>query len=403
LLSCFYPEDTLFCFSRVGGSVSNLRVVLFFAILVTGVAQQSTVPRSREVNDAGRFFAGLPAEAGSSFARFETGVAWKEHRRRLDAAWGKAEAGLIGGLRDFQKQELGGAPLANSTVFYPFGGPDALTATLCFPRSPMFVIVGLEPAGTLPTAEQLAKKDMPGYLGGLRETTASVLGRSFFITREMDHQFRGQVTDGLLVPILHLLSRTQHTVLGFRYVRLDDDGRVIAREADYKAPTRFGNKGVEIEFRSNTDQATQKLYYFSVNLSDERLRENKPFLAYASRLKGTTTLLKATSYMTHRADFSLVRELLLSNSAAILQDDSGIPYRLFQPALWKVSLYGDYDHPFGSFRWLAQADLRKAYQTNGGKPLGFRIGYGYARIPSNLLLAKRIQVAATATTGVGAR
>jgi len=371
-------------------------------MLSAGVAQQSNVPRSREANDAGRFFAGLQGESGSSFARFEDGVIWKDHRRRLDAAWTKAETGLISGLRDFQKQELGGGPLANSTVFYPFGGPDFLTATLCFPRSPMYVIVGLEPAGTLPSAEQLAKKDMSRYLGGLRETMASVLGRSFFITREMDHQFRGQVTDGLLVPILHLLARTQHTVLGFRYVRLDDDGRVIAREADYKAPTTFGNKGVEIEFRSNADQAVQKLYYFSVNLADERLRENKPFLAYAARLKGTTTLLKATSYMIHRKDFSVIRELMLTNSAAILQDDSGIPFHWFEPALWKVSLYGDYDHPYGSFRWLVQADLRKAYQTSGGKPLGFRIGYGFGRIPSNLLLAKRIQVAASVTRPVAA-
>jgi hypothetical protein len=402
LVSCIYPEDTLFRFSRCGGSVSLLRVVCFFAMLTAGAAQQTTVPRSREVNDAGRFFAGLPAEAGSAFARFEAGSAWKEHQRRLDLAWAKAETGLIGGLRDFQKQELGGAPLAGSTVFYPFGGPDALTATLCFPRSPMYVIVGLEPAGTLPAAEQLAKKDISRYLGGMRETMASVLGRSFFITREMDHQFRGQVTDGLLIPILHLLARTQHTVLGFRYVRLDDDGRIIAREPDYKAPTRFGNKGVEIEFRSNADQAIQKLYYFSVNLSDERLRENKPFLAYAARLKGTTTLLKATSYMLHRADFSVIRELMLANSAAILQDDSGIPYHWFQPAVWNVSLYGDYDRPYGSFRGLAQADLRKAYQTSGRKPLAFRIGYGFGRIPSNLLLARRVQVAA-AVTRVGAR
>jgi hypothetical protein len=393
----------LYRFNRISGSVSILRIACFLAMLSAGVAQQSTVPRSREVNDAGRFFAGLPAEDGSSFARLEAGEVWKEHRRRLDLAWAKTETGLISGLRDFQKQELDGAPLANSTVFYPFGGPDFLTATLCFPRSPMYVIVGLEPAGTLPSAEQLAKKDMSRYLGGLRETMASVLGRSFFITREMDHQFRGQVTDGLLVPILHLLARTQHTVLGFRYVRLDDDGRVIGREADYKAPTTFGNKGVEIEFRSNADQAVQKLYYFSVNLSDERLRENKPFLAYAARLKGTTTLLKATSYMIHRKDFSVVRELMLANSAAILQDDSGIPYHWFQPTLWKVSLYGDYDHPYGSFRWLIQADLRKAYQTSGGKPLGFRIGYGYGRIPSNLLLAKRIQVAAAVMRPVSAR
>ena len=65
----------------------------------------------------------------------------------------------------------------------------------------------------------------------------------------MDRQFRGQVTDGLLAPILQLLVRTGHTVLGFRYVRLDDAGEVIDRAVDYKAPTRYGNKGVEIEFQ----------------------------------------------------------------------------------------------------------------------------------------------------------
>ena len=38
----------------------------------------------------------------------------------------------------------------------------------------------------------------------------------------MDRQFRGQVTDGLCLPILELLVRSDHTILGFRYVRLDD-------------------------------------------------------------------------------------------------------------------------------------------------------------------------------------
>ena len=63
---------------------------------------------------------------------------------------------------------------------------------------------------------------------------ASELGRSFFITRQMDRQFRGQVTDGLLAPILQLLVRSGHTVLGFRYVRLDDAGQVIDRAPDYQ-------------------------------------------------------------------------------------------------------------------------------------------------------------------------
>ena len=100
-------------------------------------------------------------------------------------------------------------------------------------------------------------------------------------------------------------------------------------------------------------------------------------------------MLKATSYMTHQKEFSMIRDQVLAVSGAILQDDSGIPYKYFQPDAWKVQLYGDYIRPYGSFRWLEQPDLRKAYAT-GAKPLTLHLGYGYLRITSNLLLARRM-------------
>jgi hypothetical protein len=353
-------------------------------------ARPDTVPRASAADDAGRFIAGLPGTAGSTFAALETSEAWKEHRRRLDDAWRNAEHPLISGLREFQKKELNEIALRNSPVFYPFGGPDALTLTLEFPHSPVYVMVGLEPAGTLPSAPQIKRKDLAEYLAETRETVASELSRSFFVTGQMDRQFHGQVTDGLLLPILHLLVRTHHTILGFRYVRLDEQGQVVDREADYKAPGRFGNKGVEIEFRADADRSMHRLYYFSVNLSDQRLSENRPFLAYLARLKGATTLLKATSYLIHQREFSLIRDRILANSAAILQDDSGIPYRRFEAGAWKVQLYGEYRLPYGSFRWFEQPDLREAFEAGGAKPLAFRLGYGYSRIASNLLLARRV-------------
>ena len=85
---------------------------------------------------------------------------------------------------------------------------------------------------------------------------------------------------------------------------------------------------------------------------------------------------------------------MLGGSAVILQDDSGIPYRFFNPADWRIQLYGAYDRPYGSFRWLEQPDLKKAYATLTPKPLGFRIGYGFSRIPSNLQLAIRTETGA---------
>jgi hypothetical protein len=349
---------------------------------------EPTVRPSREVDDVARFVAGLPGTPGSSFAALEDTAAWKEHRRLLDNAWRNADAGMLAGLRRFQKQELSGSLAPDSPVFYPFGGPDALTATIFFPDSPLYVMVGLEPSGTLPSLGQFENKDLPQYLSAIRGTMASELGRSFFITHEMDNQFRGQVTDGLVLPIIHLLARTNHTLLALRYVRLNENSQIIDRAADYHAPSRFGNKGIELEFRSNADQSVHRLYYYTVNLANDRLLENQPFMNYVPRLKGATTFLKATSYMTHHKDFSTIRDLMLANSGAILQDDSGIPYRWFGSDAWKVQLYGDYDKPYGTFRWMEQPDLRKAFQS-GAKPLGMRIGYGYRKIASNLLLAKR--------------
>jgi len=349
----------------------------------------AATPGGRYADGLGRFLAGQPARDGSQFGQLEKEPAWSEHRRELDKAWSRIEESSLPAMRAFQKQELSAPRITQSPVFYPFSGPDALMVTVFFPENPTYIMVGLEPAGTLPDAKQLARKNLEDYLASVRETVASELSRSFFITRQMDRQFRGQVTDGLFLPILELLVRSNHTILGSRYIRLDDGGQVVERPAGYHAPGRIGNKGLEIYFRRDDDQPVHKLLYFSVNLSDEALRENRPFLAFLDGLKPAATLLKATSYMVHKPEFSIIRERVLSKSIAVLQDDSGVPYRFFAAAPWKVQLYGAYDRPYGSFRWLEQADLRDAYQSSGPKPLNFRIGYGYGRVPSNLLLATK--------------
>jgi len=348
-------------------------------------------PHDRYADDAGRFLAGLPPHPGSPLAGLQNEAAWARHRREMERAWSRIENGPLPGMRAFQKNELGGHPTAASPVFYPFSGPDSLMVTVFFPRAPIYIMVGLEPAGTLPSPKQLGRKNLERYLAAMRSTVASELGRSFFITRQMDRQFRGQVTDGLLLPILELLVRAGHTILGFGYVRLNEAGQIVERASDYKSPDRIGNKGVEVEFRQDGDQSVHKLFYFSVNLSDKRLQENHPFLSFISRLKATTTFLKATSYMVHRPEFSMIRELVLSKSIAVLQDDSGIPYHFYIAPPWRVQLYGEYVRPYGSFRWLEQPDLRKAYLTLEPRPLAFRIGYGYGRVASNLLFATKIK------------
>ena len=349
-----------------------------------------SVPRQREIDDTARYLAGMPGNPGSPFTGLEQEKAWQEHRQLMDAAWARADEKLIRGLREFQQSELSSAPFDQNVLFYPFSGPDALTATLCFPKSPTYDLVALEPAGSLPTLAELQKKSAADYLSGIRTTVASELGKSFFVTREMDRQFRGQITDGLLIPMSLLLVRTGHTLLGYKYVRLDEQGKIVDRPGNAHVDSKYANKGFVFEFQADSDKSIHRLYYLSLNLDNNHLKGNTGFLAYVKALPTHTTLLKATSYMTHHPEFSDIRDLVLDYSAAVFQDDSGIPYHFFDSAHWNVQLYGEYTKPYGSFAWLEQPDLRKAYLAGGVKPLTLRLGYGFGKVTSNLLLAKRV-------------
>ena len=77
--------------------------------------------------------------------------------------------------------------------------------------------------------------------------------------------------------------------------------------AGWKAPGKHGNKGVEISYRTGADGSVHHLSYLSVNLDDKHLSDNDAFRKYAAKLKGSTTIFKATSYMTHNNDFSAIQ------------------------------------------------------------------------------------------------
>ncbi len=341
----------------------------------------------RAADDAGRFLAGLPGRPGTPFRSLEAHPVWKAHASALDQAWDRLESANLGAMRRFGRLQT--SALGRGVVFYPFSGPDALTVASLFPRSPVYVLVGLEPCGTLPALARIRARSLDTTLEGTRETLQSVLHRSFFITRQMDRQFRGQVSDGLFPAILELLVRSGHRVIGYRYVRLGQNGGVFPRPGNAHAPGTSGNFGLEIDYLSEQDGTPHKLLYFSINLSDGRLRANQSFKAFFAGLGGVTTFFKSTSYMPHRDNFSVIRELVLSQSSSVLQDDSGVPYHYFDPGSWKVQLFGDYHKPYGSFRWLQQSDLERAYASQKPIPIRFRIGYGFSRIPSNLLLATK--------------
>ena len=339
------------------------------------------IPADRFVDDAARYLAGLSAKPGSKLADLHELPSYKHHVEDFDFKFSVFEQGRRAAMQKFQQTELSATQVTGSTLLYAFGGPDVLTAHTFFPKNKTYILMGLEPAGGLPSEEYLRSKLKSDYLPKIRGSMNSLLDKSFFITLLMDQMYRGQITDGLMPIMLVQLVRTKHTVLGYLPVTLNENGKWMARNPELK-----GTDGMIIEAQKESGDKL-RIIYISANLQDDKLAANKPLLTFLASLKPTVAYFKAASYLPHHKDFKLIRDTILSLSSAVLEDDSGIPYKYFDKEEWSFTLFGKYDRPYGSFRNMVQPTLKADFEGPNVKPLDFPIGYGFKRQPSDLILA----------------
>ncbi len=344
------------------------------------------------INDAARFLAGLEGRSGGVFRELETAEPWKTHAAAVRQLWADFERAYLEPARKFQKAELAPAIQYSETVFYPFSGPDVSFMLTFFPTGKTYIMAGLEPVGPIPAPELYPAEQLEKSLGGLRAAAGEMFGRSFFVTREMDQQFRGQIARGVLPMILMLLAKTGCEVASARHVQIASDGSLL----DYRGPER--PRGVEIEF-CRPDGQSAKLYYFSTDLA-KGLETDPRFLRFLERFPPPDTFVKSGSFLLHWRMCDRLRGFILERSQNVLQDDTGVPYRYYVKGGWNVRLYGEYAMPDPPFRRQYQKDLAGAFEEPGKvKPLGFSLGYGARRRPTTLIFASRPAEAANVTPG----
>ena len=93
--------------------------------------------------------------------------------------------------------------------------------------------------------------------------------------------------------------------------------------------------------------------------------------------------------------FSKIRNLILSRSESILQDDSGIPFSYFKKGSWEITGFGKYHKPLPVFKNHYQKDLKLFLDKNSKVmlPFAYGYGYGYPDMTYHLILAgKKLKV-----------
>ena len=314
-------------------SIFFLAAALLIAPLANGA--------NATLNDTARFLAGMPVDASSPLAPLMQDPAWKQHEGYFDLAWTKLESRQLSKVRNWA---AGNLHRRGGNVFYMFRGPDFLYADAFFPEATNYVLDGTEPVGTVPDVTKLQLGDA---LYRLESSLNSVLNYSFFQTKQMRQDFGAAQLNGTVPVLMVFLARSERTITNITFVQ---------------------PRGVRIDFTGGT------LYYFSVDLENGSV-ERSGLFDFCRRLGRGDSLLKSASYLPHEPSFSAVGNFLLAQSDIIVEDDSGMPYQMFNPAQWQVRLYGNYMAPIDIFKQYFQADLAAAYTQSSPQALPFGIGY----------------------------
>jgi hypothetical protein len=334
---------------------------------------------------------GLAAVSDES-KKIEAAASWQAFAKSLNGHWSAFDTAILEPMKKWAGEDLRESRLVTKSLFYPFGGPDFVTAFAFYPDAGKTVLMGLEPVGNLPDFGQETPEWRDGFFQDFETILSDFLKRGYFVTEHMNEAFAKGRVDGALPVMLFFLKRTGNTIVGLR--RLTVDGKGEWAESPYAVQKRLGRRpnGVRVEYVRPGESVVRSVYYFSCDLADPAFPKASPLYRLFDGLEGVTTFIKSGSYLLHYADFSNLRAMILAKSLYVLEDDTGIPYRYFKRQDWETQLYGAYAKPVEDFPALVeQKDLKAAYDDPAGnvKPLPFHFGYRWVSKIDNLLLTKR--------------
>jgi len=363
--------------------------LLLFGIGLTLQAQPYTsslkVLSTLDADHVARMMAALPLPetAPANIKQLRQANNIKAHYTQFESAWKKLEAKKLTKMRKWRDNEIADLNKEGTNLFYPFAGPDFLNAYLLFPNCENYLLFGLEKMGKLPTAAQLKGN----YLYSLRKSLAILMNRNYFITRDMMNSLNSNVK-GVLPLVAVFMARSGNKILSIQKVYVQKDGtpKYVAFDDTKYYP---GIKGVTVEFKNSQRDLPQRLYYFGTDFVDAAMRSKKHLVKFIKGFANKMAFTKSASYLLHGYNFSTIRNIILNNTSAVVQDDTGVPYRFYKDK-WKVKLYGKYARPIRDFKYGFQRDLNQQFRTDKTvKPINFTFGYHWWTDKSSILVCRK--------------
>jgi len=295
-----------------------------------------------------------------------------------------------------------------TTVIYPFGGGDLLSALTTYPNLTEVTTLSLEHAGDPRRAVSSDAESLADSLRRFRNDINGLLTMSDSTTENMMDLQRGDIP-GQLAFFLVALAIHDQVPVSLRYFRLEEDGTIhyldeqeiadiedeLAKQLNqrWKSPdfsVAFSN--VELTFRpKNEPNAPVRVHrHIAANLMDGALAADPRVMNYLQKYGHMTAMTKAASYTLWNPNFSRIRTYLIEHMTFMLSDSTGIPPQYLPKDQFARETYGSFAGPFLDANMRDAEDFRELWRSQPARPLPFRWGYLDAERHPHLVVTRRI-------------
>lgn len=347
-----------------------MRIFLLLALVVSlSVGKTQTIDTL--LTDYANFLANKPC-LSNAYKELQSRPFYQDHQKTTEKIWGHINDTTIAKILQFNE----GKNIIESdtnTCFYPFGGPDFLYANVFYPQAKNYVLMGLERCGTITDISKKNQADIDLMLEHLNQSMLYLNKSGYFVTSHMSKDFSKSLLNGTIQPILYFAARRNYQVVSLKYGYINQKGEFTHYKT--KNESQYFT-GYNLTLVDSTGKQ-RNVYYFSADIADYKIKTKAWFVPFVKAFGKNVTYLKSASYIPAHKNFSVVRNLILENSVKIIQDDTGIPYKILNDKTkWDLSFWGTYTMTIKDLSWGFQEDLKQAVKNHpNGKKLPFKISY----------------------------
>lgn len=331
-----------------------------------------------------------------------------EHCKELERRVAKYRATWVNVAAPFiQKLKPAGLP---TTVVYPFGGGDLISALTTYPDAKEITTLSLEHVGDPRRINTVNAKQLKDSLALIRNITSGLLVANDSKTENLQKGQRGDLP-GQLSFFLIALKVHGYEPVSLRYITAGPKGEVVGRtKADIDAlepksaqllhskgwtgwidpdfSQAFSNAELVFVKKGGDPKTEAKVHrHFAENLDDEHFGKDEPLKQHLEAKGRIVAMTKAATYLLWRDQFSTIRSYLLSHMEFMVSDSTGIPHGLATAAGFEQQAYGRFAESFLGANAEYNAAFRKLWEK--AEPLPFRYGYVDKKLQSHMLITRK--------------